>query len=86
MQEALPFFSKVNLRESASNLRSRGFRVAMKQVQVGEEGGVDARLGYSPPNARKRRAGAYRHLERSMDQIALVAPDNPVSRGSASSG
>ncbi|HWI02237.1 MAG TPA: DUF6119 family protein, partial [Acidimicrobiales bacterium] len=34
MSEALPFFSKVNLREAASNLRSRGFRVSLKQVPV----------------------------------------------------
>ncbi len=35
MLEALPFFSKVNLREAAINLRSRGFRVSLKQVVVG---------------------------------------------------
>ncbi|NNN10047.1 MAG: TIGR04141 family sporadically distributed protein [Acidimicrobiaceae bacterium] len=32
--EALPFFSKVNLREIASNLTSRGFRVALNQIQA----------------------------------------------------
>jgi len=32
LAEALPFFSKVNLREFASNLASRDFRVSMKQV------------------------------------------------------
>lgn len=32
--EALPFFSKVNLREVATNLRSRGFRVGLNQIQA----------------------------------------------------
>jgi uncharacterized protein (TIGR04141 family) len=32
--EALPFFSKVNLREVAGNLSARGFRVSMAQVQA----------------------------------------------------
>jgi uncharacterized protein (TIGR04141 family) len=31
---ALPFFSKVNLREVATNLRSRGFRVSLNQIQA----------------------------------------------------
>jgi uncharacterized protein (TIGR04141 family) len=34
MVEALPFFSKVALREVATNLRSRGFRVAMQQIEA----------------------------------------------------
>jgi uncharacterized protein (TIGR04141 family) len=32
--EALPFFSKVNLREVANNLSSRGFKVALNQIQA----------------------------------------------------
>jgi uncharacterized protein (TIGR04141 family) len=32
--EALPFFSKVNLREVATNLRSRGFKIALNQIQA----------------------------------------------------
>jgi len=32
--EAMPFFSKVNLREVAGNLASRGFRVALNQIQA----------------------------------------------------
>lgn len=32
--EALPFFSKINLREVSANLRSRGFKVGLKQVQA----------------------------------------------------
>jgi uncharacterized protein (TIGR04141 family) len=31
---ALPFFSKVNLREVASNLRNRGYRVSLKQIEA----------------------------------------------------
>lgn len=34
IENALPFFSKVNLREAANNLRARGFRVSLKQVPV----------------------------------------------------
>jgi uncharacterized protein (TIGR04141 family) len=30
---ALPFFSKINLREAAQNLRSRGFQVALERVE-----------------------------------------------------
>jgi uncharacterized protein (TIGR04141 family) len=32
--DALPFFSKVNLRETAQNLSSRGFRVGLFQIQA----------------------------------------------------
>lgn len=32
--EALPFFSKINLREVATNLQSRGFRVGLNQIQA----------------------------------------------------
>lgn len=34
MASALPFFSKINLREATSNLRARGFKVAVRQIEA----------------------------------------------------
>jgi uncharacterized protein (TIGR04141 family) len=34
MTEALPFFSKINLREVATNLRARGFRVTLTPIEA----------------------------------------------------